>query len=102
MRRISDQCDTACVNPGVCVANSFGVTMADLCVLAGPGPGRKPGCLQDNSSNAATCVGDGTCMHNVTPCGNFKYDINTGPCQSKCMKDSDCFSNNCQGTKCQP
>lgn len=98
------QCDTVCVkDASLCVSGAIGVTQSDFCYLSGNSPDCKPTCSMDGlSSDKASCGATGTCAHEIVACGNYKCDPTSGICRTKCMKDTDCASNKCQGTKCQP
>jgi len=96
-------CGSACVqDASLCVAGVTGVGKAGFCALDTQTANCATTCTPDNNSDAAKCDGNGDCQHTLKPCGIYKCDINTGLCPAKCMNDSDCVSNQCQGTKCQP
>jgi len=49
----------------------------------------------------ASCDGTGTCVNGgLTSCGNYFCDGELNLCPDKCMSDTQCISNECQGMKC--
>ncbi|MBA3550076.1 MAG: hypothetical protein H0T76_26655 [Nannocystis sp.] len=94
-------CDTTCVqNSLACTPNVTGFDKADFCALNGPGPGCKTSCLEDNSSNMASCDMNGICQQDPVPCGNYKCDPAIGMCPTKCADTSDCVVGMCKGKQC--
>lgn len=97
------QCDTACAqNIDLCTPGAVGVDKAEFCYLDTTSPDCKPTCSPDLlSSNTAACDAEGACQSSPKPCGLYTCNGATGMCRTKCMANSDCVSNKCQGTKCQ-
>lgn len=96
-------CDTTCVKDlGACDPGAAGFDKADFCALNGPGPFCKTTCLENNSSNAASCDGNGICQQNPVSCGNYSCNLENGLCRTKCAAPSDCAPGLiCKGMKCQ-
>lgn len=62
----------------------------------------QPGCTRDGTAvDNASCDAQGTCQHDIEPCGLYRCDAEAGACRTKCTDDSHCISNKCMGSKCK-
>lgn len=103
-------CGTACLDADAAALCSNGapaaaVTLDAYCVTSGETPACADACTVDQqmqpAQDDAACDAAAQCTHTVTACeGGLVCDAATGACLDKCMKDPDCVSGNCQGTKC--